>query len=148
MLGVENLELSVAALFCGILLSVSDASVVSLLQMDHWKMHRRNVWALFFFCTPWSFLKKNLVLQILIILLLCDLPQEKMLEEEHKLLALRMVILEHFLAFFSLQLITLPNRRHASSLPTSEIIISSKGMILVLVQCCTVANAVRPWIST
>lgn len=99
-------------------------------------MHRRNVWALFFFCIPWSFLKKNLVLQILIILLLCELPQEKMLEEEHKLLALRMVILEHFLAFFSLQLITLRNRRHASSLPTSEIIISSKGMILVLVQCC------------
>lgn len=52
---------------------------------------------LFFFCTPWSFLKKNLQM-----LILCDLLQEKMLEEEHKLLVLRMVILEHFLAFFIL----------------------------------------------
>ena len=60
-------------------------------------------------------MNKDFVLQILIMPLLCDLLQEKMLEEEHKLLALRMVILEHFLAFFSLELITLRNCRHASS---------------------------------
>ena len=47
MQGVKDSELaSVSYLFCGILLSVSDVGVVSLLQMDHWKMHRRNVWAL------------------------------------------------------------------------------------------------------
>uniref|UniRef100_A0A8R7V894 Uncharacterized protein n=2 Tax=Triticum urartu TaxID=4572 RepID=A0A8R7V894_TRIUA len=49
------------------------------------------------FCTPWEFLEEEfakicflLAKKILIMLLLCDLPQEKMLEEEHKLLALRM----------------------------------------------------------
>jgi hypothetical protein len=42
---------------------------------------------------------KDFVLQILIMLLLCDLLQEKMLEEEHKLLVLRMVNFQHYLAF-------------------------------------------------
>jgi hypothetical protein len=52
----------------------------------------------FYFCTPWSFMDKDFVLQILIMLLLCDLLQEKMLEEEHKLLVLRMVNFQHYLA--------------------------------------------------